>query len=230
VALYLDEVVPWGRSADEYRAMFSLSAEDLDRRILDCAGGPSSFTAEMNAQGKQVTACDPLYQWSAEEISRRIDETYPRMTALNEANKAHFLWHQYGSPTQLGQLRLHTMRRFLADYPAGQEQGRYVVGALPSLPFAARSFDFALCSHFLFTYSEQFSTEFHVQSLIELTRVALEVRVFPLLTAFSGRLSPHLAPAIEQLARLDCTAEVTRVEYEFQKGGNQMLRVLAAPS
>jgi ubiquinone/menaquinone biosynthesis C-methylase UbiE len=227
MALDLDEVVPWGRSAQEYRAMFGLSDQDLGRRILDCAGGPSSFTAEMAEQGTQAIACDPLYQWSAAEISRRIDEIYPRMAALNEANKAHFLWHRYGSPEQLGELRMQAMRRFLDDYPAGQEQGRYVVGALPSLPFASQQFDLALCSHFLFTYSEQFSTEFHVRSLIELARVAPEVRVFPLLTAFSGQVSPHLAPAIELLERNGHTVDVRRVEYEFQKGGNQMLCVRA---
>jgi hypothetical protein len=30
----LDHVVPWGRSFDEYRRMFALTSEDLDRRIL----------------------------------------------------------------------------------------------------------------------------------------------------------------------------------------------------
>jgi hypothetical protein len=227
VTLRLDEVVPWGRSAREYGAMFALTAADLDRRILDCAGGPSSFTAEMTEQGKQVISCDPLYQWSAAEISDRIDETYPRMNALNEAEKDHFLWHEYGSPEQLGQLRMGTMRRFLEDYPAGREQGRYIVGALPILPFADRQFDIVLCSHFLFTYSEQFSTEFHMRSLLELTRVAQEVRVFPVLTAFSGEISPHLPPVMQRLAEHGYRVELRTVEYEFQKGGNQMLCVYA---
>jgi hypothetical protein len=44
VTLRLDQVVPWGRSAREYGAMFALTTADLDRRILDCAGGPSSFS------------------------------------------------------------------------------------------------------------------------------------------------------------------------------------------
>ncbi len=230
MALRLDEVVPWGRSAREYGAMFGLSAADLDRRILDCAGGPSSFTAEMTEQGRQVISCDPLYQWSVAEISRRIDEIYPRMNALNEAEKEHFLWHEYGSPAELGRLRMRTMRRFLDDYPAGREQGRYIVGALPTLPFADRQFELALCSHFLFTYSEQFSTEFHIQSLLELTRVAQEVRIFPVLTAFSGELSPHLSPVIERLTEHGFIVEVRTVEYEFQKGGNQMLCLYAGPS
>jgi hypothetical protein len=31
----LDEVVPWGRSLEEYRRMFALSDTDLQRRIVD---------------------------------------------------------------------------------------------------------------------------------------------------------------------------------------------------
>ena len=45
----LDSVVPWGRSFDEYCAMFDLSDRDLDLKILDCGGGPASFNAEGNA-------------------------------------------------------------------------------------------------------------------------------------------------------------------------------------
>ena len=103
-----------------------------------------------------------------------------------------------------------------------------MVGELPCLPFPSGSFDLALCSHFLFTYSEQFTTEFHVQSLLELARVADEVRVFPLLTAFSGELSPHLPVVMEALREQDCSVEICPVAYEFQKGSNKMLRVASS--
>ena len=39
----LDTVVPWGRSFDEYCAMFALSDRDLGLNILDCGGGPGEF-------------------------------------------------------------------------------------------------------------------------------------------------------------------------------------------
>jgi hypothetical protein len=39
------DIVPWGRSFAEYVKMFSLIPDDLDLRILDCGGGPSSFNA-----------------------------------------------------------------------------------------------------------------------------------------------------------------------------------------
>ena len=41
--------------------MFELSDDDLHRRILDCAGGAASFTAEVNARGGDATAFDPSY-------------------------------------------------------------------------------------------------------------------------------------------------------------------------
>jgi hypothetical protein len=223
--LKLENVFPWGRLEREYRAMFALSPEDREKRIIDCGGGPSSFTAEMHQQGKSVLSCDPLYQFSAEEIRERIAETYPRITAMTEASKDNFLWHDYGSPEQLGQTRMQAMRLFLDDYPTGKAEGRYVVGELPILPFASGSFELALCSHFLFTYSEQFSFDFHLASLLEMARVAGEVRAFPILTAFSGEVSPHLSGVMEALRSQGYGVEVQQVGYEFQKGGNQMLCV-----
>ena len=225
--LRLEQVVPWGRCAWEYAAMFALTPQDRDKRLLDCAGGPSSFTAELSAQGWSVTACDPLYQFSAAQIRRQIAATSPRMAALTEASTDRFRWDVYGSPQQVVHLRLDTMQRFLDDYPAGCARGRYVVGALPSLPFHAQSFDLALCSHLLFTYSEQFTAAFHVASLLELARVAREVRIFPLVTAFLGDISPHLTEVLEDLQAHGCAVKVRPVAYEFQKGGNQMLYVSA---
>jgi hypothetical protein len=56
--------------------MFDLAPQDLDGRILDCAAGPASFNAEATQMGYRVTSCDPIYRFTAEEISNRIDETY----------------------------------------------------------------------------------------------------------------------------------------------------------
>ncbi len=45
----LENVVPWGRSLAEYQAMFALSEEELQKRILGCGDGPASFNAEMTS-------------------------------------------------------------------------------------------------------------------------------------------------------------------------------------
>ena len=58
--------------------MFSLTPGDLLGTILDCAAGPSSFNAELTAEGHEVS-CDPLYSLTADEIRARIDATYDTM-------------------------------------------------------------------------------------------------------------------------------------------------------
>jgi hypothetical protein len=47
------------------------------------------------------------------------------------------------------------MQVFLNDYEQGKAEGRYVDAELPTLPFADKTFDIALCSHLLFVYSVQ---------------------------------------------------------------------------
>ena len=49
----LEKVVPWGRSFAEYIRMFSLTEEDLEKRILGCGDGPASFNAELTKKGGQ---------------------------------------------------------------------------------------------------------------------------------------------------------------------------------
>lgn len=72
----LNEIVPWGRTLDEYRRMFTLADADLTKRILGVGDGPASFNAEMTAAGHFVTSIDPIYAFSAEQLKTRIDDTY----------------------------------------------------------------------------------------------------------------------------------------------------------
>jgi hypothetical protein len=74
----------------------------------------------------------------------------------------------------------------------------------------------------LFLYSEQLSADFHVRSVIEMARVAREVRIFPLLM-LGNAPSPHVPLVRAELERRGFHHEVRRVPYEFQKGGNEML-------
>ena len=224
MGLKLEKVIPWGRSLAEYIRMFDLTPEQLKMRILDCAGGPASFNAEMTRQGYNVISCDPVYQFSADEIAQRIQETYPILINGVKANWKNYTWHDIQSPEEMGQIRMSAMQQFLEDFPFGLQQGRYVIGELPMLPFDTKQFDIALCSHFLFTYSDLLSLEFHLASIQELCRVAGEVRIFPLLN-ISGEISSLLLSVIKELAAQGYNWEIQQVPYEFQKGGNQLLRV-----
>lgn len=223
----LDKVIPWGRSLDEYIAMFHLTSSDRELVILDSAGGPASFNVEMTQQGKKVISCDPIYQFSAPEIAQRIQESYQTVVQGVKANFDCYNWTDFESPEQLGEIRMAAMKQFLEDLPLGIQQNRYILGELPSLPFKKHEFDLALCSHFLFTYSDHFSAEFHLESINELCRVAQEVRIFPLVK-ISGESVSILPKIIKELVNQGYSAEIQEVCYEFQKGGNQMLRVRTA--
>lgn len=222
--MHLEEVVPWGRSKAEYLEMFDLTPEDLNRRILDCAAGPASFNAEATEEGYEIISCDPIYRFTAEGIQARIDATRETMISNARARKDEFVRDDIESPDLLGEIRMAAMRRFLADFPQGFKEGRYVVDELPDLGFTDGQFDLALCSAFLFTYSEQLSLEFHIASIEEMCRVARKARIFPLLKAYGGK-SPLLQPVMKALRERGYRVEIRRVPYEFQCGGNEMLTV-----
>jgi ubiquinone/menaquinone biosynthesis C-methylase UbiE len=116
------------------------------------------------------------------------------------------------------------MQRFLSDFPEGLEEGRYLAQSLPHLHFRDDAFDLALCSAFLFTYTEQLTLDFHVAAIEEMCRVASEARIFPLLKSYGGA-SPHLEPVMDSLSDRGYTATIREVPYEFQRGGNKMLAV-----
>ena len=224
MAFTLEQVVPWGRSFEEYRAMFDLGEAELAQRILGCGDGPASFNATLTRQGGAVVSVDPLYGFSAGEICQRIDETFETVLQQTRENAGEFVWEQIRSVEELGEIRRAAMQEFLADYPAGKAQGRYREAALPVLPFEEAAFDLAVCSHFLFLYSAHFSLEFHLASLRELCRVAREVRVFPLLE-LGARPSRYREPVVAQLSAEGYDVQIRRVPYEFQKQGNEMLVV-----
>ena len=224
MAFSLSQVVPWGRSFDEYVAMFALSEEDLGRRLLGCADGPASFNSILSQRGGRVVSADPLYRFRADEIRTRIDETYENVMDQTRRNRGEFVWEHISSVEELGRVRSAAMREFLSDYGAGVNEGRYVNAELPALPFRDGEFDIALCSHFLFLYSGQLSRLFHVRSLRELCRVASEARVFPLVE-LGTRRSRHRGAVVAELAREGYRVRVEQVGYEFQRGGNEVLRI-----
>lgn len=223
----LEKIVPWGRSYDEYVAMFGLTAADLLGRLLGCGDGPAAFNAGLTRQGGCVVSIDPLYRFPAFRIRQRIAETYDTVLAQLRANQGDYVWDVIPSVEELGRIRLAAMEGFLSDYEGGRAVGRYLAGELPSLPLADNGFDLALSSHLLFLYSDQLTAEFHLAAVLEMLRVAGEVRVFPLLT-LAGAPSPHLPWVQNALAQQGFRAEVRRVAYEFQRGGNQMLVIRRA--
>ena len=182
MVMKLNQVIPFGRSLDEYQKMFAFSDGDLKRKMVGVGDGPASFNAELFALGKTVVSVDPLYVFSAEEIEEQFYSVVDPVIDQVRATPGDWVWSYHRSPEHLKANRVAALHAFVADYESGKAAGRYVVGELPTLSFESYRFDLALCSHFLFLYSDHLSYEFHRASVLEMLRMASEVRLFPLLT------------------------------------------------
>jgi len=219
---FLESIVPWGRSFDEYVRFFDLSDDDLTRHVIGCGDGPAGFNRELTARGGSIISCDPLYQYTHEEIQAHIERSFPLVLGQVEKNRDLFIWEMVSSPEELGRWRLSAMQSFLADYKEGRREGRYCAAALPFLPFRDNSADLAICSHLLFYYSDTLTETFHYLALREMLRVAPEVRVFPLVD-LNGKASRYRDPLVRQLENDGYRVSIRPVPYEFIRGGNRTL-------
>ncbi len=220
----LKHVLIWSRSFDEYAKIFSLKKEDIGKKILGCADGASSFNVTATSLGMSVTSCDPLYGFEPEAIAKKISSScgliYPKI--LNSMDD--FNWVYFKEPQELRTKRLSASKTFLDDFSAQRNSGRYISASLPKLPLDHDSFDIALCGNFLFLYSEILSVDFHINSILELVRVAKEVRIFPLIG--NDRKTPEqLKLVLNALDDLPVIYNIVEVDYHFTKGANQMLQI-----
>ncbi len=101
----LDSVVPWGRSFEEYRSIFALSEDDLQKRLLGCGDGPACFNAELTQRGGNVVSVDPVYQFSGDQIRSRIDEVYSQIMSQMEQNADNYIWESIKDVAELGKVR-----------------------------------------------------------------------------------------------------------------------------
>ena len=218
------EIVPWGRSFDEYLGMFDLSEDDLARDIVGIGDGPASFNARMYQRGTPIISVDPIYQYSEAELRQRIQETYDDIIAQARQNQDKFVWTHISSVDELAEIRMQAMDEFCRDFESGKQQGRYIDASLPNLPFPDGHFDLVLSAHLLFFYSANRDLAFHLDGIRELLRIGTEVRIFPIVDVNSNP-SPFLAPVIDELKKENIACSVKRVPYHFQKTGNEMLQL-----
>ena len=94
------------------------------------------------------------------------------------------------------------------------------------LPYPDFAFDLALCPDYLFSDEEHQTIEFHLKQIIELARVAKEVRIFPLSDS-QGVSSPLLGPVLLGLQQENYGIEVRDVTIFLHPKGSAMLRVWA---
>jgi hypothetical protein len=223
MAFELRYTVPWGRNLDEYKSMFSLTIPEMDKYILSFGDGPASFNAEMTNHKKRVVSIDPIYQFSEKELRQRIDETKDIVIKQTRNNPENFIWTKIRSIRELERIRMSAMDAFLQDFEIGKSQGRYISHEMPNrTEFEDMSFDLGLSSHFLILYS-QLGLDFHIVSMTEMLRICKEIRIFPILN-----LNAVKSELLEDLIRhfeMDYQVNIETVDYEFQKNGNEMLKI-----
>ncbi len=168
------DIVPWGRSYDEYLDMFNLSENDLARDIVGVGDGPASFNFRMYQRETPIVSVDPIYRYSEAELRQRIQETYDDVIAQARQNRDKFVWTKFSSVDELAEVRMQAMDAFCQDFERGKQQGRYIDASLPNLPFPDGHFDLVLSAHLLFFYSANRDLAFHLDAVRELLRVGTE--------------------------------------------------------
>lgn len=221
MAFKLSGVVPWGRNFEEYRLMFLLTDNDLKKRIAGFGDGPACFNRELTERGGSVISFDPIYQFSRENIERRINEVRVEVMEQTRQNRGNYIWTKIKSPEELENLRMSSMKRFLDDYDRGKAEGRYVYHELPNrLPFEDNYFDIGLSSHFLLMYTA-LGYDFHIKAMTEMLRVCKEVRIFPIVDLDANKT--ELIGSVIAHFRENYRVDIVNTDYEFQKGDNKML-------
>jgi SAM-dependent methyltransferase len=219
-------VLVTSRSYDEYVAMFAISPTDLSGRVLDCSAGASDFVAVAAQRGTRVIAVDPSYALAKETLAEQSREHAEQGRKIAEQFPDRFTWTWYGEPANRDRMRQQALARFVTDRVVAP--GRYVAGQLPQLPFVDRAFDLAVCSHLMFTWADELGRAWHAAAILELARVAREVRVFPTVMQGAGEPVPFWDGLMDDLAREGLRAGLRKADYEFQVGADQMLVVAAA--
>lgn len=219
----LNSVVPWGRNFEEYRLMFRLTDDDLKKRIAGFGDGPACFNRELTERGGSVISFDPIYQFTKDDIEKRIEEVRVEVMEQMRQNRDNYIWTKIKNPEELENLRMSAMKLFLEDYDNGKAEGRYVYHELPDrLPYEDDHFDIGLSSHFLLMYTA-LGYDFHIAAMSEMLRVCKEIRVFPIVDLDANKT--ELIGSVIGHFRENYNVDIVNTEYEFQKGDNKMLIV-----
>ncbi|KTD51232.1 hypothetical protein [Legionella quateirensis] len=220
------KLVLWGHGVDEYREMFDLSDNEINSKILEYGCGPSAVNSQITQMNNQVVSCDPLFVLDKDTLYSKSVMIFSQMAEEIKSEQEHFDFSRSGSFDKLLAERKVGFEQFFADYIKGKTEGRYLGVTDYHLPFADFTFDFALCSHYLFADLDDQTVDFHLNVIRELARVAKEVRIFPLIDN-DGQTSSFLGPVLLGLQQDNYGIEVREVAFHLQKSGNAMLRVWA---
>lgn len=220
----LRQVAFFGRTMAEYLEMLALDSDNLrGLSILDVASGPGSFVAESLAAGLDVTGCDPLYDGDPAAITLQGKADIDACREQIRRSPGSLV---YGDIDAFYRAKYAALDRFSVDYRHRRSEGRYLAGALPSLPFSDRSFDLVVTANFLMVYApladggmhdgDEFGLDFHLQSVAELARVTRsELRIPGMHTWTQPPVRhPYCKPLEDRLEQLGFKTELVASDYD----------------
>ncbi len=222
----VSHVVFYGRSLHEYYALYELTDADMaGKKILDCAAGTASFTAEATAKGYDVIACDPMYGQDADVLRRTAMDDIEHVMKRLKATKDDFNWDFYGDIEGRRNSAKKGFFRFIEDYTTTNDDNRYINAALPKLPFADNSFDIVLCGHFLFLYADRFPPGFTETAIDELIRICRgDLFIYPL-HKMGEDAQGDKHGIVERLTGMGINATVRQAGLQFRKGADSYLAI-----
>ncbi len=222
--LNLKNIFLIGRTFEEYYKMFDLDNLHKDELILDVASGVSSFCAEANAKGYNVTASDRIYISSPLEIEQKcrqdLDEVMKQLPDVADL----YVWNFFKDIQALKSRREKAYKLFIEDFK-NHGTKRYMPVEYPSSGFIDDQFNISLVSHLLFLYEDHINYDFHRKIILELLRItSKEIRIFPLVN-LKGKKSPFVDALLHDRDFERFKISIEKVDYEFMKNGNEMMTI-----
>ncbi len=222
--LNLKNIVLIGRTFEEYYKMFDLDNLPKNEQILDVASGASSFCAEANAKGYNVTASDRIYSLSPSEIEQKCRQDLDMVVKQLPDIADLYVWTFFKDIQALKIQREKAYRLFIEDFKKYGTK-RYIPVEHPSTAFVDNQFTISLVSHFLFLYEDHVDYDMHRKVILELLRItSKEIRIFPIVN-LRGKKSSFVDTLMQDRDFKRFKISIKKIDYEFMKNGNEMMVV-----
>ena len=221
--LDLKSIALIGRTFEEYYDMFDLNDTLLKNEIiLDVASGVSSFCAQANRQGFNVTASDRIYTFSPAEIRKKCSHDLDMIIKQLPGVADLYVWNFFKDIDSLQVQREKAYKLFIEDFK-NYGTKRYVPVEYPLTDFLNKQFTISLISHFLFLYEDKLNYDFHKKTIMELLRItSKEIRIFPIVN-MKGERSSLVNTLMQDKDFKRFHIKIKKVGYEFMKNGNEMM-------
>jgi hypothetical protein len=214
----------WGLSYDNIVAMMKLSATDLQKKIVNCMGVPSSFTAIALKNQQDVITCSDIYGSAKADIKKRAAKAVQQAISFIESNPDRFSASAIDTPKAYEKFLQENLKIFFEHYDKAFADHCYSSESLPDIAFADNEFDLAICHHFLFISDKNFTVDFQIAAIKALCRIASEARIYPLLDP-QGKRPVELDEIIKTLEQQGYLCRFESVDYKLEKGGDTLLKV-----